>query len=78
MESWGREGGSLNQIAWDGRVHTVGLLSSGHETYFDKKPELGEKRLESSHSLEADAKGHNWFSSFRSYVAQKEKFNKYR
>ena len=70
MESWGREGGSSYKIAWEGRVHTVGLLSSGHNTYFDKKPELGEKRLESSHPLESDAKGHNWFSSFQKCSAE--------
>ena len=47
----------------DGRVDIAEFLSSGHETYFDKGPKLGEKRLESSHSLEAEAEGHNWFSS---------------
>ena len=69
-ESRGQGNDSSNKIAWDSRVHTVGLLSSGHNTYFDKKPELGRKRLESSHPLESDAKGHNWFSSFRKCSAE--------
>ena len=53
-----------NKIAWDGRVDIVEFLKSGHETYFDEGHELGGQRLESSHSLEADAKYHNWISSF--------------
>ena len=67
MRGCGDMGAVLQKkIAWEGRVHTVEFLMSGHETYFDEGPELGEQQLESSHSLEAVAKGHNWFSSFRS------------
>ena len=70
MESRERESGSPNKIAREGRVDIVEFLNSGHITYFDEGPKLGEQRLGSSHSLEPDAKCHNWSSSFREVLAQ--------